>query len=90
MGIPKNVCSNDPLNAGRGTTITLQNHTGTDVTVSDCDRIGCSWPFVSPKSPFTIVAGGSQDAILREITGSYCYCTIGCPRDTNPKTVIIS
>ena len=90
MGIPKNVCGHEPLNAGRGTTVTLENHSSTPVTVSDCGNIDCPWPFSSPSSPFTIPAKSSRDAVLREIAGSYCYCTEGCERDTNPKTVIIS
>lgn len=90
MSDKKNVCGNG-FNGVHGTTVTLENHSSSTVTVNSCPD--GSFPFSSPAAPFSITAGSSVDATLQNTLGTYDYCTSGCPNlkdDTNPKTVIIS
>ena len=87
-----NVCSNSPLTARRGSTVTLENHTTNDVVVDDNGNSN-TWPFSDKVSPFTItVTAGTEDVTLKTKPGTYHYSTAGCPDDkkVNPKTVIIS
>jgi hypothetical protein len=96
MADAKNVCGNG-WHGVRGTQISLENHTGGNITVSECgSSYGCTFAFSSPSPPFTVVPGTPTSATLianPQPGVTYCYCTSGCPDkefDTNPKTVIIS
>ena len=73
------------------------NANGNSVTVNDCHDAKCQFPFSSPSPGFSVPAQvgsnpGTIQATLKNVPGTYCYCTVGCGKkeDTNPKTVIIS
>lgn len=86
------VCSNSPLKAKHGSTVTLENHTKNDIVVKDNGNPN-TWPFSDKASPFTITTtAGTADVVLKTKPGTYYYSTEGCPGDkkVNPKTVIIS
>lgn len=98
MSHKRNVCSSG-WHGVHGSTITLENFTSNPVTVNDCGDPNCSFPFSSPPSGFSVPPKvgsnpGTKDAILQDVPGNYCYCTVNCPGDdkdgTNPKTVIIT
>lgn len=87
----QNVCSTE-WHGKHGSTVTLENHTKNTVTVTADST--CPWPFPNedPKKGFTINAGGTQDELLADVPGTYCYSTADtCDDDSkvNPKTVII-
>jgi hypothetical protein len=86
-----NVCSNSPLKAKHGSTVTLENHTKNDIVVKDNGNPN-TWPFSDVASGFTILAGGTAKVVLKTTPGTYYYRTEFCPDDkeVNPKTVIIT
>jgi len=87
-----NVCSNSPLKAKHGSTVTLENHSKKDIVVQQNGNPN-TWPFSNKVSPFTITTtAGAEDVVLNTTLGTYYYSTEGCPDDkkVNPKTVIIT
>jgi len=66
-----NVCSNSPLTARRGSTVTLENYTTNDVVVDDNGNSN-TWPFSDKVSAFTItVTAGTEDVTLKTTPGTY-------------------